>query len=77
MAGILASERTPLLNSPTLQVDDGPRQEVLRDNQKVSLFWEELRILTGYSLPVFGFVINIALHVLAVLNHIFFLERIF
>ncbi|KAH0581706.1 hypothetical protein H2248_011392 [Termitomyces sp. 'cryptogamus'] len=46
----LLSENTPLLNPPVPRID-----ETLDDNDRtVHAFWEELRILTRYALPVFG-----------------------
>ncbi|KAG5634975.1 hypothetical protein H0H81_000164 [Sphagnurus paluster] len=51
MPGPVASENTPLLNPPVPRIDEpveDARQNVIR------IFWEELRILTRYALPVFG-----------------------
>jgi MATE family multidrug resistance protein len=52
----LPSETTPLLNNPPFprieeSIDHDPSSD---DESKVSMFWEEMRILTKYSFPVFG-----------------------
>ncbi|KAG6899440.1 hypothetical protein C0995_005955 [Termitomyces sp. Mi166 len=48
--GPLPSENTPLLNPPVPRID-----ESFDDNDRtVHAFWDELRILTRYALPVFG-----------------------
>ena len=51
----VVSENTPLLNPPLPRIDE-PFDSVPAADRKVAIFWEELRILTRYSLPVFGFV---------------------
>ncbi|KAG6883071.1 hypothetical protein C0993_007986 [Termitomyces sp. T159_Od127] len=44
------SENTPLLNPPI--------EEALNDdNRTIQVFWEELRVLTHYALPVYGLII--------------------
>lgn len=52
----LASENTPLLNPPIPRIDEA-LEGGSHDTRKLSILWEEARILTRYSLPVFGFVI--------------------
>jgi len=51
----VVSENTPLLNPPLPRIDE-PFDGVSAANRKMAVFWEELRVLTRYSLPVFGFV---------------------
>lgn len=49
------SEITPLLNPPIPRIDEETTHSTTGDNETgVSMFWQELRILTRYSLPVFG-----------------------
>ncbi|KAG6876115.1 hypothetical protein C0992_000911, partial [Termitomyces sp. T32_za158] len=48
--GPIPSENTPLLNPPVPRIDESFDD----DNRTVHAFWEELRILTRYALPVFG-----------------------
>lgn len=52
-AGPILSESTPLLNPPVPRIDESI--ERTSDNgSKMLIFWEELRILTRYALPVFA-----------------------
>jgi len=52
----LPSETTPLLNNPPFpRIEESIDRDPSADNEsKVSMFWEEVRILTKYSFPVFG-----------------------
>lgn len=56
-----ATETSPLLNNPPV-----PRIEENRnsadDASKVTMFWEELAILTKYALPVFGYASSLIFH---------------
>lgn len=51
------SETTPLLPAPDvprmIESNDGDNSE---SQTTMSMFWEELRVLTRYALPVYGFV---------------------
>ncbi|TFK41570.1 MATE efflux family protein [Crucibulum laeve] len=54
-AGPIHTEVTPLLNPPVPRIEEDIDRDPLYDNgTKMSMFWEELRILTRYALPVFG-----------------------
>lgn len=49
------TEISPLLNPPIPRIDEEMnRNDVDDDGTRLSMYWEELRILTRYSLPVFG-----------------------
>lgn len=50
--GGVALETTPLLVPRINEELDGDN-----DNNPMTMFWEELRILTRYTLPVYGFVL--------------------
>jgi multidrug resistance protein, MATE family len=53
MPGPIPSESTALLNPPVPRIDESI--ERTSDNgSKMLIFWEELRILTRYALPVFA-----------------------
>lgn len=47
------TENTPLLNPPIPQIDE-TLTDNSQDGSKMAKFWEELRILTIYALPVCG-----------------------
>ena len=52
----LPTESTPLLNDPDISPIEGsddcdPASE---NESKIVMFWEELRVLTKFALPVFG-----------------------
>ena len=49
----IPSENTPLVNPPV----DEPIKQTSVDGSKMSIFWEELQILTRYALPVFALVL--------------------
>ncbi|KAG6837457.1 hypothetical protein H0H93_009000 [Arthromyces matolae] len=52
IAAPLANENTPLINPPVPRIDESFDD----DDRPVHAFWEELRILTRYALPVFGLI---------------------
>lgn len=49
------SENTPLLNPPVPRIEEAELNGLPDDENRMTMFWEELRILTKYALPVFGF----------------------
>lgn len=52
------NEVTPLLNPPFPRiVEHVERSDSDPDESRMKMFWEELRIITKYTLPVFGFVL--------------------
>ncbi|KAF5380192.1 hypothetical protein D9615_006162 [Tricholomella constricta] len=53
MPGPIASENTPLLNPPVPRIEE-PLEQTPDSGKTLLIFWEELRILTRYALPVFG-----------------------
>lgn len=62
MPGPAASENTPLLNPAVPRIDE-QFESTSRHAGNMIIFWEELRILTRYALPVFGFVVlSFSLH---------------
>jgi hypothetical protein len=51
------TENTPLLSPPVPRIEEEIDRNVSADNgTSMAMFWEELRILTKYALPVFGYV---------------------
>ncbi|KAF8880035.1 hypothetical protein BD779DRAFT_1612809 [Infundibulicybe gibba] len=49
------TESTPLLNPPVPRIEEHTEDDALsNEGSSISMFWEELRILTKYALPVFG-----------------------
>ena len=51
------TENTPLLSPPVPRIEEEIDRNVSADNgTNTAMFWEELRILTKYALPVFGYV---------------------
>ena len=51
------TENTPLLSPPVPRIEEEIDRNVSVDNgTSTGMFWEELRILTKYALPVFGYV---------------------
>lgn len=56
LPGPIPSENTPLLNPPVPRIDESIEQ-TSDDGSTVLIFWEELRILTRYALPVFACVL--------------------
>jgi len=49
------TENTPLLSPPVPRIEEEIDRNVSADNgTSMAMFWEELRILTKYALPVFG-----------------------
>jgi MATE family multidrug resistance protein len=56
LPGPIPSENTPLLNPPVPRIDE-PIEQTSDDGSKMLIFWEELRILTRYALPVFASVL--------------------
>lgn len=51
------TETSPLLNPPISQIDEELNSNIAVDDDdgnNFSMYWEELRTLTRYSLPVFG-----------------------
>ncbi|KAF8067575.1 hypothetical protein FPV67DRAFT_1401306, partial [Lyophyllum atratum] len=54
MPGPAASENTPLLNPPVPRIDESAREQTSDNDKPLHIFWDELRILTRYALPVFG-----------------------
>ena len=51
------TENTPLLSPPVPRIEEEIDRNVSADNgTSTAMFWEELRILTKYALPVFGYV---------------------
>ena len=51
------TENTPLLSPPVLRTEEEIDRNITADNgTSTTMFWEELRILTKYALPVFGYV---------------------
>jgi MATE family multidrug resistance protein len=55
--GPIPSENTPLLNPPVPRIDE-PLEQTPGNGSVMKVFWEELRILTRYALPVFGCVLR-------------------
>jgi multidrug resistance protein, MATE family len=51
--GPIPSETTPLLNPPVPRIDESI-ERTSENGSKMLIFWEELRILTRYALPVFA-----------------------
>ncbi|KAG6831475.1 hypothetical protein H0H92_010384 [Tricholoma furcatifolium] len=54
MSASSPSENTPLLNPPVPRIEEPSDHTIPDDGQVMRIFWEELRILTRYALPVFG-----------------------
>ncbi|KAG6864899.1 hypothetical protein C0991_006469 [Blastosporella zonata] len=53
--GPIPTENTPLLNPPVPRIDEPLDHSSMSAKQTTTvIFWEELRILTRYALPVFG-----------------------
>ncbi|KAG6825998.1 hypothetical protein H0H87_008231 [Tephrocybe sp. NHM501043] len=52
--GPIANENTPLLNPPVPRIDEPVDHSLSANPNAMTVFWEELRILTRYALPVFG-----------------------
>jgi hypothetical protein len=65
--GPIPSENTPLLNPPVPRIDES-LERTSDDGSKMLIFWEELRILTRYALPVFTFVLVRFFYTVAVLT---------
>jgi hypothetical protein len=65
--GPIPSENTPLLNPPVPRIDES-LERTTDDGSKILIFWEELRILTRYALPVFAFVLPRLFYAVAVLT---------
>jgi len=53
LPGPIPSEDTPLLNPPVPRIDES-LERTSENGSKSLIFWEELRILTRYALPVFA-----------------------
>ena len=53
LPGPIPSENTPLLNPPVPRIDESI-ERTSENGSKMLIFWEELRILTRYALPVFA-----------------------
>lgn len=53
LPGPIPSENTPLLNPPVPRIDESI-ERTSESGSKMLIFWEELRILTRYALPVFA-----------------------
>ena len=53
----LPSETTPLLSNPPVpRIEENIDRDPFADNEsKLSMFWEEMRILTKYAFPIFGY----------------------
>jgi MATE family multidrug resistance protein len=49
-----ATENTPLLEPLVPRIEEAEDEDDTKSN--TSMFWEELRILSKYTLPVFGYV---------------------
>ncbi|KAG6915212.1 hypothetical protein DXG01_012683 [Tephrocybe rancida] len=54
MPGPIPNENTPLLNPPVPRIDEAIDHAPSANQTAMVVFWEELRILTRYALPVFG-----------------------
>lgn len=54
---IIPSETTPLLSNPPVPCIEEPTDDCGAENRSdLLMLWEEMLILTRYSLPVFGYV---------------------
>ena len=67
LPGPIPSENTPLLNPPVPRIAE-PIEQTSDDGSKMLIFWEELRILTRYALPVFALVLTWCFYAVVVLT---------
>jgi MATE family multidrug resistance protein len=56
----LTSETTPLLCLPKSRIEGNVDATSCDSNELVSMFWEEVKTLIKYSLPVFGLVFSVS-----------------